>query len=73
MTSLPLNDDRIFPMKIKLIDSRGIWLDGKQQASGYEATVADVTGKALIASGFAVELIEVKAESKKPKAKFDAE
>ena len=52
-------------MKIKLIDSRGIWLDGKQQASGYETTVADVTGKALIKSGFAVEVIEAKVENKK--------
>lgn len=60
-------------MKIKLIDSRGIWLDGKQQASGYEATVADVTGKALIKSGLAVEVIEAKAEAKKPKAKFNAD
>ena len=52
-------------MKIKLIDSRGIWLDGKQQASGYETTVADVTGKALIKSGLAVEVIEAKVENKK--------
>ena len=60
-------------MKIKLIDSRGIWLDGKQQASGYETTVADVTGKSLIASGFAVEVSAAKSESKKPKAKFNAD
>jgi len=60
-------------MKIKLIDSRGIWLNGKQQASGYETTVADVTGKALIKSGFAVEVIDAKAEAKKPKAKPNAD
>jgi hypothetical protein len=60
-------------MKIKLIDSRGIWLDGKQQASGYESTVADVTGAALIKSGLAVEVNDAKVESKKPKAKFNAD
>ena len=60
-------------MKIKLIDSRGIWLDGKQQASGYEATVADVTGAALVTSGLAVEVNDAKVESKKPKAKFNAD
>jgi len=60
-------------MKIKLIDSRGIWLDGKQQASGYEATVADVTGNALVKSGLAVEVNDAKVESKKPKAKFNAD
>ena len=60
-------------MKIKLIDSRGIWLDGKQQASGYETTVADVTGTALVKSGLAVEVIDAKVESKKPKAKFNAD
>ena len=65
-------------MKIKLIDSRGIWLDGKQQASGYEATVADVTGAALVKSGLAVEVNDEKVENKKfqalkPKAKPNAD
>lgn len=60
-------------MKIKLVDSRGIWLDGKQQASGYESTVADVTGKALIASGLAVEVNDAKVETKKTKAKPNAD
>ena len=65
-------------MKIKLIDSRGIWLDGKQQASGYEATVADVTGNALVKSGLAVEVNAAKVENKKfqalkPKAKSNAD
>lgn len=65
-------------MKIKLIDSRGIWLDGKQQASGYETTVADVTGAALVKSGLAVEVNDAKVENKKfqalkPKAKLNAD
>lgn len=66
-------------MKIKLIDSRGIWLDGKQQDSGYESTVADVTGAALIASGLAAEVVnDAKIENKKfqalkSKAKPNAE
>ena len=66
-------------MKIKLTDNRGIWLDGKQQAAGYETTLADVTGKALIASGLAVEVVNAaKIENKKfqalkPKAKFNAD
>jgi len=40
-------------MKIRLIDSRGVWLDGAPQVEGYETTVDDDTAQALIDAGMA--------------------
>ena len=51
-------------MKIILTDDRGIWLDGKERKAGYEASVSEDVGAALVKAGLASELGKKQAKAK---------
>ena len=57
-------------MKIRLTDNRGIFLNGKRRAAGYEADVTEAEADALVANGFAEKM---RVRRTKAEMKADAE